>query len=151
MECAIMNDFELIPHTADIRLRVFGRDLKELFKNALIGMFQSIGPVVSTCQRINDRLVCPALPVQHSINITAGDKDQLLIDFLNEALYLSDIHDEAYLDAEILQLDEKSIQARIKGIGVERFEVVEIKAVTHHGGPIKKIDDRWTVDVVIDI
>lgn len=144
-------DFELVPHTADIKLRVYGATLKELFRNALVGMFQSIGPQVKTCTVVDDRLVCPTLPVERELTVTSIDKESLLVDFLSDALYLSDVHDEAYLEVHINELDEKHIDATLKGIKVDGFEVVEIKAVTYHDLHIKKVDDGWQVDIVFDI
>jgi SHS2 domain-containing protein len=146
-----MRDFELVSHTADIKIRVFGKSLKDLFRNALVGMFQSIGPHASGCKVTNGRLVCPSLPVSHFINVSAIDLPNLLIDFLSEALYLSDVHNEAYLDATIDELNERHIKAKIYGIVVERFEVVEIKAVTYHGLQIKQISGLWQTEIVFDI
>ncbi|GAF71160.1 unnamed protein product, partial [marine sediment metagenome] len=37
-----MKRYEQIPHTADIAIRVYGKDLKELFINAAYGMFDII-------------------------------------------------------------------------------------------------------------
>lgn len=144
-------DFELLPHTADLCLRVYGSTLEELFKNALIGMFQSIGPTAFGCQTIQGRLICKQLPIKRDVFVCASEKDQLLINFLNEVLYLCDIYDEAYLDMDILELSDTAIKTIIKGVVVTSFDVVEIKAVTHHGGSIQKINDCFMVDIVIDI
>ena len=89
-------DFELIPHTADIKIRVHGKTLEELFRNALIGMFQSIEPRAKNCKQQRGRLVCDDLPEQQIIKVSAGNRELLLADFLSEALSLSDIHIEIY-------------------------------------------------------
>lgn len=144
-------DFQVIPHTADIQIRVFGTTQQELFKHALIGMFQSIGPKSSLCTMKKERLVCPALPCKREITITAGDQEQLLVDFLSYALYLSDVHNEAYLDATILSFSEQQIHAILLGVPVTTFEIAEIKAVTYHNLSIKQIDGVWQTDIVFDI
>lgn len=146
-----MKDFELLPHTADIKLRVYGATLNDLFRHALIGMFQSIGPIAPQCTRENDRLVCPSLPVTHEIDIQAPRLDMLLVDFLSEALYLSDINNQAYLDAEVSITDTNHIRAKIHGIEIDGFQVVEIKAVTYHDLEILTQDDGYQVDIVFDI
>lgn len=146
-----MKDFELIPHTADIQIRVYGATMNDLFRNALIGMFQAIGPQAAGCTRIGDRVQCPTLPEQHDIEVTSIDRTALLIDFLSQAVALSDIHNQAYLDVVIKELTDTHIKATVQGVNVQGFEVVEIKAVTYHDAHIRQIDGIWQVDIVFDI
>lgn len=144
-------DFELIEHTADLKIRVYGSSLQKLFIHALQGMFQAIRPIAPSCSYLNDRLVCKELPKKHLIEVSSPDSEALLVDFLSEALYLSDCYNEAYLDAVIEKLTNTSIKAQVCGIEVEGFEVVEIKAVTYHDLIIKQVDNHWQVDIVFDI
>ena len=144
-------DFEQIPHTADIKIRVYGSTLQEFFSNALVGMFQVVGPHADGCKRVNDRLVCKELPQRHDIELQAGDINALLVDFLSEALYLSDVNDEAYLQVDIHELTDTHIKATVCGVTVTSFEVVEIKAVTYHDLDIKQLDGVWQSDLVFDI
>lgn len=144
-------DFEILPHTADIKIRAYGKNKKELFRNALIGMFQSIHPIIAGCHTENNRVICNTLPEHHVVALTAHNEESLLVDFLSEALYLSDVHNEAYLDATIDELTDNSIKAVLHGIEIMGFEVVEIKAVTYHELVIKKHDDGWMAEIVFDI
>ena len=114
-------------------------------------MFQSIGPQSSVCRQEKGRLVCDELPEHHTIEVRSYDRDSLLVDFLSEALYLSDVHNQAYLDARIIQLTDTYIKVTIKGIEVTGFEVVEIKAVTHHELAIEQKDGLWQATIVFDI
>ncbi|MGE0009213.1 MAG: archease [Candidatus Babeliales bacterium] len=145
-----MRDFEALPHTADLKIRVYGASLSELFSNALIGMFQSIEPVVPQCKIIDERVVCQLLPAHHTIKIASSEVDLLLIDFLSEALYLSDVHNEAYLAVDVHIFNERALEATIKGVPVKRFGI-EIKAVTYHDLKILKTNDGYQVDIVFDI
>jgi len=36
--------FEILEHTADFKIRGFGRDKKDLFQNALLGMIKALKP-----------------------------------------------------------------------------------------------------------
>jgi SHS2 domain-containing protein len=144
-------DFEILPHTADLKIHVYGTTLEELFKHALIGMFQSIGPKSKACTKKGERLYCSKLTQNHDISVDAPDRDALLVNFLSEALSLSDINNEAYLDVTIHELNENHIRATLHGIPIEGFEVVEIKAVTYHELAIQKIDGVWQSDIVFDI
>lgn len=147
----MISDFELIPHTADIQIRVYGHTQAELFKHALMGMFQSIGPRSSECSVQNNRLVCPKFSCNREITITAYDMEQLLVDFLSHALYLCDVHNEAYLDATIIEITAEKIHAILHGVKITKFEVVEIKAVTYHNLAIMNIDGLLQTDIVFDI
>ena len=144
-------DFEQVSHTADLKIRVYGKTLADLFRNAVIGMFQSIGPQVPGCRVENERLICDQLTVKHDIEVASIDLEALLVDFLSEALYLSDVYNEAYLDAKIHKVNDKSIQATLYGVKVTGFEVVEIKAVTYHELKIEQVEGLWQADIVFDI
>lgn len=146
-----MIDFEMLPHTADIKIRAYGVTKKELFRNALVGMFQSVQPITDVCRIENDRVVCDELPMTHDIVLKSADEESLLVDFLSEALYLSDVYDEAYFDADIHELTANVVKATVRGVHIRGFEVVEIKAVTYHELAITKNDDGWQVDIVFDI
>ena len=146
-----MKDFEMLPHTADIKIRVYGKDLKQFFRNAVIGMFQSVGPKIKGCKKVHERVVCDDLPERRTVEVESPDVGALLVDFLSEALYLSDVNDEAYLDVEIHELSETRIVATLRGIKVQGFEVVEIKAVTYHELDVENIDGVWQSNIVFDI
>lgn len=144
-------DFEFLPHTADIKIRVYGTTLQELFKNALIGMFTAVGPKTTACTKKNERFVCDTLDKKHDVEISAGDVNALLVDFLSEALYLSDVHDEAYFDVTVHEIHETLIKATLHGVSVIGFEVVELKAVTYHELDIQNIDCVYQTNIIFDI
>jgi SHS2 domain-containing protein len=146
-----MIDFEILPHTADIKIRAYGKNKQELFCNALLGMFQAIHPIAPECTVKDDRVVCATLPKRHDIHIQAFDSESLLVDFLSEALYLSDVHNEAYFDVIFHEFIDTDIKATLCGVQVTGFEVVEIKAVTYHELVIQKDNDVWYADIVFDI
>jgi len=143
--------YEMMPHTADIKIRVYGITKKELFAHAIQAMFECIKPILlSQCTK-NKHITCKELPEQHTIEVHALDSEALLVDFLSEALYLSDVHNEAYLRANIHELTNTYIRATLYGVKVSGFEVVEIKAVTYHDLALKEIDGVWQTDIVFDI
>lgn len=146
----MIQDFELIQHTADLKIRVYGNSLAELFKHALMGMFQVCEPVAPTCTRHDDRLICANLPEQHQVTVHAVDRESLLVAFLSHALYLSDTHNQAYFDVTLHAISDTNLQATLHGVQVTGFNV-EIKAVTYHEMHIESVDGRWKTDVVFDI
>jgi len=144
-------DFELMDHTADIQVRVYGRTPEQFYRNALIALFHIMQPIIPSGKIINNRIYCPSLTITRPIVIHSIDPESLLVDFLSEALCLSDIYNEAYLDITIQNLTDKSIKGTLHGIPVEGTMGVEIKAITYHDLNIKKNNNTWYTDIVLDI
>lgn len=147
----IVKRFEQLPHTADIKIRVYGKTKEELFCNALYGMFTIVGPHAPQCRKQGEEIICDELPEQHKIEVKAPDCDALLVNFLSQALSLSDIYNQAYFDVDINELTDKELRGIVKGIQVTGFEVVELKAVTYHDLAIKYVNSLWQTDIVFDI
>jgi SHS2 domain-containing protein len=146
-----VKDFEMVPHTADFKIRAYGYTMEELFKNALLGMFQSIRPQSPSCYENDGRIICDMLPAKHGIRLEAPDRESLLVDFLSRALYLSDVHDEAYFDVDIHKLTSTAVKAIVKGVKITGFEVTEIKAVTYNDLKVEYAAGIWMAEVVFDI
>ncbi|MGA9530415.1 MAG: archease [Candidatus Babeliales bacterium] len=144
-------DFIMLPHTADIKIRAYGDSRVELFHNALIGMFQSIQPYGPTCTLIKERVVCTSLSQVRPIHITAPTIDSLLVDFLSEALFLSDIHDEAYFSTSLNIVTDTECKGQLLGTPIDGFSVAEIKAVTYHHLTITHHNNSWEADIIFDI
>jgi len=144
-------DFIQLPHTADIKVRVFGATKEELFAHALEAMFQVIHPLVPGATVKDDRVIPPNLPIQREITITSIDDANLLVDFLSEALCLSDTNNEAYFKADIHQLTSTHLSATLHGASITGFESTEIKAVTYNELNIEQTPEGWQTDIVFDI
>lgn len=137
----MMMGFEFLPHTADIRIRVWGRDLEDLFLNALAGLAHVIGEEVA-----RGSVVEPA-----TVKIIAASATNLLVDFLNEVLYLSNVNKAVYGRAEFKKFSEIELEGILHGYKVDGF-AEDVKAVTYHGAEIKVNDDgEWEVEIVFDI
>jgi len=143
--------FELVQHTADLQIIVHGKTLTDLFKNAVIAMFQSIKPEAKNCTYNSDGLLqCTVLSIKRNVVVNAPTREDLLIDFLSQALYLCDVHNEVYLDVEIKQFTENTITAMLFGTKITGFEN-EIKAVTYHDLNVQQKDGEWQANIVFDI
>lgn len=134
-----MKKYKILEHSADLKIQVWGKDREELFCNAVIAMFESIEPEVSSPEKR-----------ETSIKIDAENEDMLLIDFLNEALYQSDVNNETYDEVEILKLEPMHVEAKLMGREVKGFKE-EIKAVTYHGFDIKKTEQGLEAEIIFDI
>lgn len=142
--------YESIAHTADLQLRVWGKTLQELFKNALIGMSQSMQPKSRMCVLRGETLACPDLPITQKFVVDAPEIDSLLVDFLNEALYLCDANNQLFLDVDFDTFSDTACKGTLYGVPLDGIEI-EIKATTHHGLKIEKINNQYQADIVFDI
>lgn len=138
-----MKHFEQVPHTADMTLRVTANSLKHLFEAALEGMFTISGPRYSNADRAPQ-------PRKDSVEISAKDTESLLVDFLSHALALSDIYNQAYIQAQIHSIDPTHISANLLGSPIDGF-TIEIKAVTFHGLHITQKEAVFQAEIVFDI
>lgn len=144
--------FEILEHTADLRLRVFGSSPKKLFENALYAMAyvqkkdiveqSAVGKLLG---RIKRRQISEDLVVE------SMDYNTLLIDFLNEVLSLSDAQNAVFFKVKFSKFSETGIEAKVYGVKVDDFDE-DIKAVTYHEVDVKKLGSgRWETLLVFDI
>ncbi len=140
-----MNGFEIVPHTADVRLKANGGSLAELFTSALFGMNEILKP--GFCRSIE------GLTEQAEIKISSPDATALLIDFLSEVLTLTHERRALFCKAEFEKLEEQELTAKIfgKSVGEEGFEE-DIKSVTYHEANIVKNEQgNYETVIVFDI
>lgn len=147
----MVKDFEQLEHTADLQIKVYGSTLTELFKNSLNGMFQMMHPNSSHCVYNNNRITCSALTRIRTVGANSPDLNALLVDFLSYALYLSDIHNEAYFDVTFTIFTSQSVVGDLHGVPVTGFNQSEVKAVTYHNLNIVQHEGLWQTHIVFDI
>jgi len=135
-----MKKFEILEHTADLKIKAFGKDKKKLFLNMLKAMAASQKAELKSKEEI-----------KRKIKIKSLDLRALLIDFLSEVLYLSQVHKEVYNDVNFTQFTDAGLEAELTGQRVKRFGE-DIKAVTHHDLDIHQgKDGLWQATVLFDI
>ncbi len=144
-------EYEIVPHTADLKIYAYGITLTEVFRNALRGMFASIKPQSTHIRYEHDELKVSTYTSERKVVVHSPDRETLLVDFLSEALYLSDIHNEAFLDARFSDFSDTELEAVLFGVAITGFEVVEIKAVTYHDLTFEHLDGIWRATIVFDI
>ena len=126
-----MQRYEILPHTADVRVRAIGSTRAGLLVAALKGMFAAAGPRFAES---GDR-------VERPFKLEAPDFSSLLVDLLNEAVSLSDEDHEAYEDISFTLITDKKAEGVFVDRPVTGFET-QIKAATHHGLDVKKNDEE---------
>ena len=138
-----MRPFETFEHSADIGLVARGRTLAELLANAADGL------VDLTVDRDG---LGDATQVQ--VNVSAPDRESLLVAWLNELLFLLDTDRFVPRRAEITAVDDTSLAARLSGDTLDpaRHRVRRmIKAATYHGLSLREVDGVWEARVILDL
>lgn len=130
--------FELIAHTADVRLRITSETLEGLFADALQALTEFMQP-----EYLDE-------PSSTAIELEAADTTSLLVDFLGEVLTKCHVRLEAYTSVAFASLTATSLRATVTGRRVRAFEE-DVKAVTYHEAEVVQQDGGWSTMLVLDI
>jgi SHS2 domain-containing protein len=137
--------FRFLDHTADAKFQAFGRTMEEAFANAAQATASLMWDTAAVARR-----------VRHPLSIRGGDLEQLLVNFLQEIVYLLETKtfllgaaeevkikkgEDGYILAAVLAGDNHASHYKIFG---------EVKAITYNEIKIEK-NDHITVQVVVDI
>ncbi|MBE9513996.1 MAG: archease, partial [Chloroflexi bacterium] len=100
--------FEIIDHTADVGIVAYGTDVKELFRNAALGLFS----LVTDTRQIEESL-------RRDLKIASTDHVGLLVEWLNELIYLLDTEHILFNRFVIEQLTNDHLEATCYGEKVD--------------------------------
>ncbi len=134
-----MGRWQEIEHTADVELHIWGEDLEDLFTTAARGMFS----LITDLEKVTP---------QHTEHVTldAIDAEVLLVNWLNELLYLSEDSGMAFVAVHFEALEATHLEATVRG-GPFSDYLTYIKAATFHDLDIRQTPDGYETDFVFDI
>jgi SHS2 domain-containing protein len=135
--------FEILEHTADVGVVARGRTLAEAFANAAQGMF-SIMVDLHGVREVEER----------SIEVTGHDWPSLLVAWLSELLYYSDVDGLLFKRFEMEDFRPYALRAVAFGEQVdrERHELgAGVKAITRHMLEVEEGPEGCRVQVLLDI
>jgi SHS2 domain-containing protein len=138
-----MKRFEVIEHTADTGIRAFGKDLKEVFENAAYGMLS----LVADLSKVQEK-------ESRDVAVEAEDREELLVEWLNELLYLLEVDGLIFKSFKIGEIDDHHLKAKVFGELVDREKHdlgIDIKAVTYHMLKVARTDNAWETQVIFDV
>lgn len=135
--------FEILEHPSDLGIRAYGNSLEDVFRNVVFGFMSIVAGTSKIDHRENRR-----------IEISAANREQLLVRWLTEILFLYDA--EKFLTAQIQfeYLNTEELQAVVSG---ELFDSskhefkLDVKAVTYHHLKIEEQQGHWIASVYLDI
>ncbi len=133
-----MGHWQEIEHTADLALHLWADDLPDLFATAARGMFTFIAA---------DDAAAPtrAAPV----TLEALDVETLLIDWLNELLYWTEITGLAFTTFEFEHLTPTHLTATAYGRPITEYGKY-VKAATFHNLIVLETPEGYETEIVFD-
>jgi SHS2 domain-containing protein len=136
-------DYEILDHTADVCIRVYGKSFDELFENSARAMMDLI----------TDReTIQPSQEIE--IEVHGETMEELLVHLLQEILYLHEVKKMLFKDFKLNLTGEAHAKGKALGeeIDVDKHDLrLDIKAVTYHNLKIEPINDKLKVDIVFDV
>ena len=139
--------FEIIEHTADVAIAAYGADLAEALASAACGLFS----LVTDLDTVGDD-EC------RQVEVTAGDREELLAAWLNELIYISQVQNVLFSRFEVEELSDTRLRATCRGekIDLARHRLnTEVKAATRHMLRVEEAGGggrgRYRVQVLFDI
>ncbi len=135
--------FELIEHPADVGIRVYGRDLAELFAHAALGLCSLITDTATVLERET-----------RSIEVVAPDRESLLVGWLSEVLWFIETEDLFFARFTIESLSDTALAAVAHGEPVDPQRHPyrgTIKAVTYHQLALHRQAGTWRTNIIFDV
>ncbi len=135
-------EFEIINHTADVGIMAYGADMNQAFANAAKALFS----LITELEDVEEVMY-------RDIELTAPDQESLLVEWLNELIYLFDAENMLFKRFDITELSQTQLKARSYGHKVDSSKhkiKTGVKAATYH---MLKVDkgNGCKVQVLFDI
>jgi SHS2 domain-containing protein len=135
--------FEFLEHTADVGVIAHGQTLAEAFAHAAEGMFS----VMVNLEGVREE-------EQRSLAVEAHDWPSLLVAWLSELVYFSDVDNLVFKRFEVEEMEPYSLRAIAYGerIDRQRHELgTGVKAITLHMLEVDEEENGYRVQVLLDI
>lgn len=134
--------YKYIDHTADIGFEIYGKDLRELFKNAAIAIFDSITEL-KEIEKSKRR----------KVEIRSETLEELFLDWLRELLFIFSTEFLIPRETKIITLKDRKLEAELLGENFDpkRHRIkIEIKNPTYHMFYFKKTNKGYVARVIFD-
>jgi len=131
--------FKFLSHTADIRIKIFGKNQEELFFNAIEALNSYLGSFIET-KDLDEK----------KFQITSNSIEVLLVDFLNEALFYIQTENKLIFKTEFKKLTNYKVQGKffLKKAIINK----DVKAITYNDLAFKKEKDNYlSIVITLDI
>jgi SHS2 domain-containing protein len=134
--------FELLEHTADVGIRARGATMREAFEQATLGLAEVLG--AWRPDEEGDRV---------PIALEGDDPGGLLVDWLNEVLYLHEVREAALAGVRVDRVGDGHLEGQVTlvPLGDRPAEGISVKAATYHHLRVEPENGGWLVEVYLDV
>ncbi|MDX1775175.1 MAG: archease [Desulfobulbales bacterium] len=135
--------YRIIEHTADTGFEVRAPTRKQVFESAATAFFAILWKIAVQQQKQPE-----------VIEVSGSDSEELLVNFLEEFLYLYDAKGLVCTEIHIADINNNRIRAKAM---LQKFnektdqELLTVKAVTYHQLFIGQENDAWIARIFLDI
>ncbi len=135
--------FKILEHPADLGIEAYGNSMEDVFKNSAKGLIF----IIAGNSKIDNNLT-------KKITISAMDRENMFVRWLNEILFLYDSEKFLMSDVEFKNISDTSLCANVAGEKYNKIKhqlKLDVKAVTYHNLIIEKERDIWKSRVYLDV
>lgn len=138
--------YRTLEHTADLAIEVTAGSLDELFAESV----QALTDCMTRRERVAPDLI-------HEVTLEAAELDRLLVDLLNELIYLHETEALVFSQASLSIKESDSGWSLAGALAGEEFDLERhglktlIKAATYHRLSVQPDAAGWLARVVFDL
>lgn len=88
---------------------------------------------------------------ERTVRVASPDLESLLVDWLNELVYLYETTGEAFTEIDVVAWSPEQMEAIVRGRKPQSAPRLHIKAVTYHDLSVRPDGDGWLAQVMFDI
>ncbi|MEK6847100.1 MAG: archease [Nanoarchaeota archaeon] len=136
-----MKKYELLEHTSELKLKIYGKRLEEIFENCAL----AFSDIISRGKKVKKNKI-------KEIEISGKDFESLMYNFIEELIYLLDAENLIVSSAKV-KVDKNKLNADIYCDSADNYKNLDyIKSATYAEMYIRqKKDKTWEAQVVVDV
>jgi SHS2 domain-containing protein len=136
----ILPSHEMRRHTSEVALHVRAGSLGDLLAEAGRGLAE-VELAGADC--------IPGGPAR-PIFVSSSDREALLVDWLNELIFLADLDRWVAMDFSIDLAESTQVRARVSGVTLE-WAPSRVKAATFHGLRVENVPGGLEATIILDV
>lgn len=140
---------EFVEHTSEIGVRLRARSFPELIAEA--------GRALAELQLRGQKRGLARSKVWRTVEVRAHDDVSLIVDWLNELLFLGETEYFVATDFEVMPIEadardpsRRRLHARVLGVALEK-DPARVKAATFHGLSVQEVGSGLEAELVLDV
>lgn len=141
-----MKKYETMEHTADVKLRIRGTDLEELFENGACAVYDLIADAAALAEEKPE--------LRKKFSLKAENPGALFLLWLREILFSFSVRHFVGVKYHFIHLDDTHLEAEVFGRKFDpkrHDQKHEVKAVTYHDFKFEQTKDGWLAEVIFDV